>query len=326
MQAVVLEEFGAPDRLRFGSYPDPRTEPGWAVVRLKASALNWHDVLVRRGVYHSPLPHVIGADGAGVRVDTGEPVMILPSIGWGSDQRVPAAGFQILGDQLPGTYAELVSVPEESLVPKPASLDWEQSAALPLVGVTCYRALFTRGRLTAGESLLVIGASGGVATMAVSLAVAAGATVVVTSSTMDKIDHARELGATDGVRHTDPDWVHAARACTPGGHGFDLVLDSVGRWTESVRTLRPGSRLVVLGASNASQANLDVRSFYFGQYDLLGTTMGSRTDFAGLLSMMDTARVRPPTIDTVFPLDAAHRAHERLESGACFGKIILQHP
>ncbi|MGQ0841924.1 quinone oxidoreductase family protein [Actinokineospora sp.] len=325
MRAVVLREFGPASVLRLGTFPDPVAERGWVVVRLRASALNWHDVLVRQGKYRSPVPHVLGADGAGERVDTGEPVMILPSLWWGADNSAPGPGFEILGDHAPGTYAELVRVPEECVVPKPDGLDWAQAAALPLVGVTCFRALFTRGRLTAGESVLVLGASGGVATMAVSLAAAAGARVVVTSSSAEKIERARALGASDGVGHTGPDWVSTARESAPGGHGFDLVLDSVGRWPESVRALRPGGRLVVLGASLAERADLDIRSFYFGQYDLLGTTMGSPRDFAGLLSMMDTTRVAPPVIDTVFPLDAADRAHERLEQGTGFGKIVLSH-
>jgi len=325
MRAVVLREFGSADQLRIDSFPDPAEASGWVVVRLRASALNWHDVLVRQGRYRSPLPHVLGADGAGERIDTGEPVMVLPSLWWGADESAPAPDFQILGDQLPGTYAELVRVPAECLVPKPARLSWTQAAALPLVGVTCFRALFTRGRLSSGESLLVFGTGGGVATMAVSLAVAIGARVVVTSSSLAKIEQAQELGADGGVQHTDEDWVSAARDRSPGGRGFDVVLDPVGRWTEAVRALRPGGRLVVLGANLAELATMDVRSFYFGQYDLLGTTMGSPKDFAGLLSLLDSTPVAPPVVDTVFPLEAAAEAHRRLESGAGFGKVVLTH-
>lgn len=312
MRAAVLDHVGA--RLRYGSFPDPVPEPGWAVVQLRASALNWHDVLVRQGRYSSPLPHVLGADGAGV-VD-GEPVMILPSLWWGPDEHAPGPRFEILGDHRPGTYAELVRVPSECVVPKPAGLGWHEAAALPLVGTTCYRALFSRGRLTAGESVLVVGAGGGVATMAVSLAAGAGARVVVASSTVEKIDRARDLGAVDGVLYTDPSWYEVGR--------FDLVLDPVGRWTESLRALRPGGRLVVLGAIRADTALVDIRSFYFGQFDLLGTTMGSPRDFAGLLALMDRERIAPPVIDTVFPLAEAQRAHERLESGEGFGKIVLE--
>ncbi|TDP91901.1 zinc-binding dehydrogenase [Labedaea rhizosphaerae] len=325
MRAVVLHRFGAADELRLESTPDATERTGWVVVQVRASALNWHDVLVRQGVYRSPLPHVPGADGAGVRRDTGEPVVVLPSLHWGTDQAAPSAGFQILGDVERGTYAELVAVPAECAVPKPPGLSWAQAAALPLVGVTTFRALFTRGRLAAGESLLVLGASGGVATSAVTLAAAAGARVVVTSSSPDKVDRAKALGAADGVLHTEHDWVDAARRCTPGNAGFDLVLDPVGRWNEAVRALRRGGRLVVLGASVNDTARMDVRSFYFGQYDLLGTTMGSPADFAGLLSFMAETNAPPPVIDRTFPLDAAADAHRHLESGAGFGKVVLDH-
>src|SRR5574340_1606143 len=204
MHAVVLHEFGGPETLRFESAADPVAEPGWVTVALRAAALNWHDVLVRQGKYASPLPHVPGADGAGVRVDTGEDVLILPSLWWGDDESAPGPHWQILGDHHRGTYAELVRVPADCVAPKPRGLTWEQAAALPLVGLTTYRALFTRGRLRAGESVLVLGAGGGVATMAVLLASAVGASVTVTSSSEAKIDQARELGATGGALYSDP--------------------------------------------------------------------------------------------------------------------------
>ncbi|SBW22747.1 NADPH:quinone reductase [Candidatus Protofrankia californiensis] len=323
MRAVVLREFGAARNLRFADFPDPQPEAGWTTIRLRATALNWHDVLVRQGRYHSPLPHVLGADGAGVRVDTGEEVVIVPSLWWGEDDSAPGVDWQILGDHQPGTYAELVRVPVECAVPKPAGLSWPEAAALPLVGLTTYRALFTRGRLRAGESVLVLGAGGGVATMAVSLAVGIGAAVVVTSSSAAKIARARSLGASGGVLYTEPDWAQAAKERSLGEGGFDLVLDSVGSWQESIQALRPGGRLVVLGASRAQEALIDVRRFYFGQYDLLGTTMGSPRDFAGLLALLESQQVAPPVIDKVFPLDQADQAQHHLERGDGFGRIVL---
>jgi NADPH:quinone reductase-like Zn-dependent oxidoreductase len=325
VRAVVLREFGPAANLRLASVPDPVAEPGWVVVRLKASALNWHDVLVRQGKYGSPLPHVPGADGAGVRVDTGEDVVVVPSLWWGDDDSAPGPRWEILGDHRPGTYAELVRVPADCVAPKPPGYSWAQAAALPLVGLTTYRALFTRANLHAGESLLVLGAGGGVATMAVALAAGIGASVVVTSSSDAKIDQARELGAAGGVRYTEPDWPAEAKQLSPSGKGFDVLLDSVGSWPESLRALRPGGRLVVLGASVADRAALDVRAFYFGQFSLLGTTMGSPRDFAGLLSLLDKHSIPPPVIDRVFPLDQAAEAHEYLEHGGGFGKVVLSH-
>jgi NADPH:quinone reductase-like Zn-dependent oxidoreductase len=320
-----MHEFGNADVLRPGEFPDPVARPGWVTVKLHASALNWHDILVRQGRYASPLPHVIGADGAGVRTDTGEPVVVLPSLNWGEHNDAPGAAWEILGDHTAGTYAELVSVPVDCVAPKPAGLSWAEAASLPLVGLTTYRALFVRGRLRSGESMLVVGAGGGIATMAIALAVAAGVTIAVTSSSEQTIERAVAAGARGGVLHTETEWPDHARAMSPGGAGFDLVLDPVGRWEESVGALRPGGRLVVLGANAAQTAAMDIRSFYFGQFDLLGTTMGSKRDFAGLLNMIDRCDVRAPVIDREFPLDRAAQAHEYLENGRTFGKCVLLH-
>ncbi|MDT5274990.1 MAG: zinc-binding alcohol dehydrogenase/oxidoreductase [Mycobacterium sp.] len=324
MHAVIMQEFGTAAVLRPGEFPDPPGRPGWVTVALRASALNWHDVLVRQGRYGSPLPHIIGADGAGVRTDTGEEVVILPSLNWGDREEAPASGWEILGDRTPGTYADLVSVPADCLALKPRGLNWAEAAALPLVGLTTYRALFVRGRLQRGESMLVVGAGGGIATTAIALAVAAGASITVTSSSAETIERAVGAGARDGVLHSEQGWPEQARAMSPD-NGFDLILDPVGRWSESVRALRPGGRLVVLGANAAQTAEVDIRSFYFGQFDLLGTTMGSSKDFAGLLKMFDQYSVRAPVIDREFPMDRAAEAHEYLERGRTFGKCVLRH-
>lgn len=325
MHAVIMSEYGDARVLQPGEFPNPPPRPGWVPVALRASALNWHDVLVRQGRYSSPLPHVIGADGAGVRTDTGEHVVVVPSLHWGDRAEAPGPDFEILGDHTPGTYAETVSVPLECVAAKPPRLSWVEAAALPLVGVTTFRALFSRGRLRGGESMLVIGAGGGIATMAVALAAAVGATVTVTSSSADTIERAVACGARAGVLHHDPAWPEHARALSPGGGGFDLILDPVGRWSESITALRPGGRLVVLGANAEQTAHLDIRGFYFGQFDLLGTTMGSLRDFAGLLEVMDQYQVRPPVVDRVFALDQAAAAHEYLECGRTFGKCVLTH-
>lgn len=325
MHAVVMKEFGGPAVLQPGTFPDPPTHPGWVTVELRAAALNWHDVLVRQGRYRSPLPHVIGADGAGVRRDTGDEVVIVPSLFWGDRDQAPGPGWELLGDQRPGTYAELVSVPQECLAPKPKSFSWTQAAALPLVGLTTYRALFTRGRLRSGEAMLVLGAGGGIATAAIQLATAVGASIIVTSSSPDKIGNAIGAGARNGVLHSDADWTDQARALSPSGQGYDLVLDPVGRWQESVRVLRPGGRLVVLGSNAAEVAPMDVRGFYFGQFDLLGTTMGNSRDFAALMRLVTDRQLPPPHIDRCFPLDQAAEAHNYLETARSFGKCVLEH-
>lgn len=324
MKSIVLQSFGDAEQLVPGVTADPEPRPGWATVELRASALNWHDILVRQGRYRSPLPHVPGADGAGVRTDTGQEVVILPSLFWGDRADAPSARFEILGDHRPGTYAEYVSVPEECLAPKPPGFSWEEAAALPLVGVTTYRALATRAGLGTGESLLVVGAGGGVATMALALATALGARTYVTASSPEKLARARAAGACGGVLHTGDDWPERARELSPNGEGFDVALDPVGLWHRSVRSLRPGGRMVVLGANVAEYATMDIRAFYFGQYSLLGTTMGGPGDFRGLLDLVAAGGVAPPPIARTFPLEDAAEAHRRLEAGGEFGKIVLR--
>ncbi|WP_068395964.1 quinone oxidoreductase family protein [Kribbia dieselivorans] len=325
MLAAVMTRFGDADVLVPTDVPTPEPATGWVRVDLRASALNWHDVLVRQGLYGSPLPHVPGADGAGVRADTGEEVIVLPSLWWGERDAAPAAEWEILGDRRWGTAAQSVVVPQECVAPKPSGWGWHESAALPLVGLTVYRALISRGRLSAGESLLVLGAGGGVATMAISMAAAIGAPAWVTSSSDAKIATAQTAGAVGGVRYDDPDWAQAAKALSPGGAGFDVVLDSVGAWSQAVTALRPGGRLVVLGASQGNEQVLQARPFYFGQYELIGTTMGSPRDLAGLLALIDEGRLPPPTIAEVLPLARIADAHRLLESGQAVGKIVLDH-
>ena len=228
MHAVVVRE---PGSIAYDRVPDPEPRPGEVVVELRTAALNRRDLLVRdRG---EGAPFVAGSDGAGVRRDTGEEVVILPSVGWGDREDHPGNGFRILD----GTFAELIPIAEENVFPKPARLSWHEAGALPLAGLTAYRALFARGGLRAGETVLVLGAGGGVSTVAVQLAVQAGARVVVTSSSEEKIERARELGAERGVLYTNGDWPDAVGE-------VDLVVDSVGStWPESLRCLRPGGRL-----------------------------------------------------------------------------------
>lgn len=323
MQAVRLHEYGGLEALVHEEAPDPVVPAGWVLVELRAAALNWHDCLVRQGRYPAPLPLVPGADGAGVRRDTGEDVVIVPSLWWGDRDEAPGPRFEILGDRVDGTYAELVAVPEENVLPKPAGWSWAEAAALPLAGVTAYRALFGRGGLRAGERVLVLGAGGGVATFLVAFADRAGARVTVTSSSQAGIDGAVALGASAGVLYTEDGWPEAAREAN-GGEGFDLVIDPVGAWSEALTALRPGGRLVSFGANASERAEVGIRPFYFGQYSLLGTTMGSHRDFRAMLGLIERMPDWRPVVGTVMPLDRAAGAHALLEAGGHRGKVVLQ--
>lgn len=321
MQAVVLPEFGPPEVLRYTEVPDPEPGQGEVLVELRAAALNRRDAFIRAGRPFD-LPLILGSDGAGVRRDTGEEVVILPSLDWGDREEAPGPNFEILGGPDDGTYAELVVVPEKNVFPKPSRLSWEETAALPLAGLTAYRALFTRAGLRQGESILILGAGSGVSTFAVQLAVDVGARVFVTSSSNEKIERAKALGAEDGVDYSDATWVDAA--CVLAEGGVDVVVDSVGAtWPDSLRCLNPGGRVVAFGATAGAAAELDVRSFFFGQFSLLGTTMGSPSEFAGLLASIHHGSWTP-VVDSVRPLDEAASAHARLESGEHFGKLVLR--
>ena len=318
MQAIRVHAGG---ELRSETIPDPQPGSGEAVVELRAAGLNRRDLLVRTGTYPFPLPLVPGSDGAGVRRDTGEEIVVFPGLGWGDREDAPAEGFGILGGPRDGTYAELIALPVENLFPKPSALSWAEAAAFPLAAVTAYRGLFSRGGLSSGETVLILGAGSGVSTFAVSMAAQAGARVLVTSSSDEKIERARALGAEAGVNYARmPDWPAAVEELGP----VDLVFDSVGStWQQSLDAVRAGGRVVVFGGTGGTEVTLQVRPFYFRQQSLHGTQLGSPRDFEGLLRMLEEATWKP-VLDSVRPLAEADAALARLESGEHFGKLVLE--
>ena len=316
MKAVLVREGGA---LSYEDVADPAAGPGEVIVELRAAAVNRRDLLVRNPpgpAYEFDLPLIPGSDGAGVRRDTGEEVVIYAGLGWGQREDAAGSDWRILGGPDDGTYAELVKVPAENVFAKPARMSWEEAAAFPLAALTAYRALFEVGGLTQEESVLVLGAGSGVSTIAVQLAAQAGCRVLVTSSSQEKIDRARDLGADGGVLYTEEGW---AEAVGP----VDVVLDSVGTtWNESMKALRPGGRLVVMGGTGGPEVTLDVRALYLNWKSIRGTTMGSQRDFAGLMRMVDSGSWSP-VIDSVRPLAEAEEAHDRMKAGEHFGKLVL---
>ena len=330
MDAVVLSETGGPEVLQVVAAPDPVAGAGEVVVALKNAALNRRDVFLRKGIAPSPLPVIPGSDGAGVvrgigsgvsGLSEGDEVVIMPALGWGGGEAAPAPGFRILGGPDDGTYAELIRIPAENVYPKPARLSFEEAAALPLAGLTAYRALVSRAAIRSGETVLIIGIGGGVATVALHIARAAGCRVIVTSSSGDKLARAAELGAAGGVDYTEDDWVNAVRELSGGG--VDVVVDSVGStWADSIDCVRPGGRVVVFGGTGGGKVGLTVRPVTTGQVSLLGTTMGSPRDFAGLLAAV-THQSWTPVVDSVRPLADVAAAHAREEAGEHFGKLVL---
>jgi len=330
VNAIVLKETGGPEVLQPGTADDPVAGPGEVVVELRAAALNRRDIFVRKGIAPSPLPIILGSDGAGVirslgdgvrGVAEGDEVIVFPSLGWGGGEAAPAPGFRILGGPDNGTYAELLKVPAENVFPRPQRLSWEESAALPLAGLTAWRALVSRAGMRPGETVLILGIGGGVATFALHIARAAGCRVIVTSSSDEKLARAAEMGADAGVNYTEGDWV--AEVKERSGGGVDIVVDSVGStWADSINSVRPGGRVVVFGGTGGGKPQLMVRPVTAGQVSLLGTTMGSARDFAGLLAAVRT-QSWAPVIDSVRPLAEAADAHAREEASEHFGKLVL---
>jgi len=326
---LSLSELKGP--LQLQSRPDPRPGEGEAVVELRCAALNRRDYWITQGLYPGiRLPAVLGSDGAGVVAATGQgvdaawlgrEVVINPGWEWGGNPRAQGASFRILGMPDDGTFATHVVVPAIYLHSRPAHLDWRQAAALPLGGVTAYRALFTQGRLQAGETVLVTGIGGGVATFALQLAVAAGATVAVTSSSQEKLERARQLGAAAGFDYTADDWAKTLHEQI--GH-VDLVIDGAAGEGHArlIELAVPGGRIVNYGATAGPPQKLDLFKVFWKQLHLIGSTMGSPDDFAAMLQFVERHQI-VPTLDQQFPLADGNAALERMRDAQHFGKIVL---
>jgi NADPH:quinone reductase-like Zn-dependent oxidoreductase len=317
VKAVRIHEDGGPEVLRYEDAPDPSPGEGEVLVRLRAASLNHIDLWLRQGRPSVPKPRILGSDGAGERVDTGERVVINP----GLDD-----GARVIGEHLDGTDAELIAVPSEYVHPLPEGMSFEEAASFPLVFETAYRMLVTKAAVRGGEWVLVWGIGGGIATAALSIAKALGARVVVTSSSDAKLERARELGADAVVNHTSADVREAVEEAT-GGTGVDVVVEHVGEatWKTSLTVVRPGGRVVVCGATSGANPPAQLHRLWWKQLTIYGSTMGTREDFAGAYELVATGRARP-VIDEVFPLAEARAAHERLEAGEQLGKIVLAIP
>jgi zinc-binding alcohol dehydrogenase/oxidoreductase len=334
VNAIVLHSVGEPEALRVEEVPDPTPGPGQVVVRLRAAALNHRDLFICRGQYAGiRFPIIPGSDGAGevaavgpgvTGVVRGAPVVINPSLEWGDDPRAFGPRWRILGLPDNGTFAEQVAVPAANVLPAPEGLSDEEAAAIPLAGLTAYRALVTRGHVQRGETVLVLGIGGGVATCALLIARHAGARVLVTSGTDAKLARAQALGAEGGFNYKTTDWVAAAREAT-GGRGPELIIDGTGGETfeRALDAARPGGRVVTYGATTGNAPQLTVRRVFWKQLSVLGSTMGTPDDFRAMLALFGKDKLRP-VVDQVFPLADAGRALRRMEEAAQFGKIVLR--
>jgi NADPH:quinone reductase-like Zn-dependent oxidoreductase len=304
--------------LRYEDVPDPVPRDNEVLVELRAASLNHLDVWIRKGLPSVPKPRILGADGAGVVAGTETRVVINPGI-------MSGGKIHIVGETMDGTHAELIAVPRDSLHPIPDSLSFEDAAAFPLVFVTAYRMLVTRARVQEGEWVLIWGIGGGVATAALAIAKALGAKVAVTSSSDEKLARARELGADLGINHTTGDVVATVKEATGGG--AHVIVDDVGEatWKRTLEAARAEARIVVCGATTGPNPPAALHRLWWKQLSILGSSMGTPEDFQGAFDLVVAGNALP-VVDRVYPLADARAAHERLEAGEQFGKIVLSIP
>lgn len=344
MKAVYLEGIHQPIQLI--DAPIPTVGAGQVLIKLQAASLNHRDVFVQQGLYPGiKLPVILGSDGAGVVVDTGEgvdtvwqgqAVVINPAMNWGDNPKYYGADFQILGMPTNGTFANYIAVNSTYIHPKPQHLTFEQAAALPLAGLTAWRALMTKAGLNQSgvkgpEKVLVTGIGGGAALFALQFAVAAGAEVWVTSGSDEKLEKANELGAMGGVNYHQADWhkallaqVGAGQLGHPARGYFDVIIDSAGGpgFAKLIDVAAPGGRIAFFGGTTGNITDIVPPKVFFKQLSIFGTTMGTEREFADMMNFVSAQQI-VPVLDEIFPLVTTKAAMKKMETGKQFGKIVL---
>ncbi len=338
MRAAIFREHGGIDKLEIADVPEPSARDGEVVLRVRAAAMNHLDLWVRRGLpgVPIPLPHTGGSDIAGEVVSlgagdfkTGARVVVNPGL-WDNTcewcvkgEHSLCANFRIIGEHTDGGFAEYVAVPAANLEAIPDDFSFEEAAAVPLVFLTAWRALMTQARLRAGESVLILGASGGAASAGIQIAKLAGARVFAVTSSDDKAAHARALGADEIIDRTKEDFARAVFKLT-NRRGVDVVLENTGEqtWEGSLRALTRGGRLVTYGGTTGANAVTNIPLLFWKQVQIIGSTMGNADEFATVMRLVWERRLRP-VVDRVLPLEEIKEAHRALEAGEQFGKIVL---
>ena len=334
MQAIQLDAVNQPVTLH--ELPQPHPAAGEALVKLHAAALNHRDVWIQKGQYAGlQLPCTLGSDGAGTvaahgpEVPAGTPavgaaIVINPGWHWGDDPRAQGRDFRVLGMPDPGTFADYITVPARYLRPRPAHLTWEQAAALPLAGLTAYRAAFIRAQARPGERVLVTGSGGGVALLAAQFCAAQGCAVWVTSGSDAKLARALALpGISGGANYTHEKW--EKMLVQQAGGPFDVIIDSAAgaAFGALLDAAAPGGRIVFYGGTLGAIPQLPPAKVFWKQLSILGSTMGTAQDFDEMLAFVALHKI-VPVVDELFALADAEAALRRLESGGQFGKVVLQ--
>lgn len=326
MRTYVTEE----GQFKLKDMPAPKVLENDVLVSIRVAGLNRRDLSIPNRIKdeNKNKALILGSDGAGVveevgsnveHINVGDEVIINPSLRWEKNSDAPPKGFDILGMPDHGTIAEKIVIDANQVEPKPAHLSWDEAGVLALSALTGYRALFTKGQAKEGDTVFIPGAGSGVATYMIQFAKAKGARVIVTSRSEEKRKQAKEIGA-DLALDTASDWVKELENET-----IDLVIDSVGRATfnRSLEVLKQGGKMVVFGATTEDTVNLDIRAFFYGQYKLFGSTMGSREELKELLQFMEEHKIHP-IVGHSYPLDKADEAFSLLKDNKQFGKIAIQ--
>ena len=340
MKALYFDKHGELDVVKYGDVPDPEPGPGEVLIRVHACALNFLDIWVRRGWpgLKLEMPHWCGADVAGEIAALGEDVsdrqvgqrvVVDPGVNLFADEYTRSGvdsvspGYHILGEHMRGGAAEYLAVSADSLAAIPDGIDFPEAAAPLLVGLTAWRMLIHQARLRAGESVLVVGAGGGVNSIAIQLAKLAGATVYVVASNPEKSERARQLGADVVLDRSQVDWGKEIFKLT-SRRGVDIVVDNVGKATitKSMQAVARGGRIVIVGNTSGPQAEIDIRFIFGKQISLIGSTMGSHQDFHAVLGLLWSGKIKP-VIHQVLPLSEGREAYKMMEAGRHFGKIVL---
>jgi len=333
MKAVVLNEIGGPEKLAIEEVTTPEPRAGEVRVKLKTSALNRRDYWITIGMYPGmQFPSIAGSDGAGV-IDAvgeggddtliGDEVVVYPAREWGDDEDKFGPAFRVLGMPDQGTFAEYICVPAGDIYAKPEHLNWEQAAAIPLGGLTSWRAVVKHAEVQAGQKVLVTAAGSGVSTFAIQWALGLGAEVYVTSGSEEKINKVKSLGVTEGVSYRDEGFTRQLREMSGG---FDAIIDSAGGdgLNALLATLNDAGRYVFFGSTLGNATNgLEMASLFFRHIRLQGTTMGSPQDFGAMINFVNDKKIEP-LIHEIFPMEEAVAAHRLLENFSQTGKVVLR--
>jgi len=340
MKAAIFREHGGPDKLLYEEVPDPKISDDEILLGVRACSINHLDLWVREGIpaYKTTFPHILGCDAAGVveavgrnviGIHPGEKVFAAPGISCFrcayclSGQDNMCISYKILGAHLQGGYAQWVAVPAINVLPLPSTLSFEEAASFPLVFLTAWHMLITRADVKAGQEILVLAAGSGIGTAAIQIAKLAGAWVIATAGSDEKLEKARGLGADEVINYRREDFSKKVRELT-GGKGVDVVFEHVGpeTWERSLTSLAKNGKLVTCGATSGPEARTDIRYIFSRQLSIMGSMMGTRSELLEVTKLMEIGKLKP-VIDSVYPLQRACQAHEYLLTRKNFGKVLL---